>query len=196
VEVDGVYHQWLPSSGGGGEVGEPWKPARTAVLLGSAEAAVNPRLHQVSPPADPSLRLFIGSQDAAGNVAGMRGAGVCHVLNVAHGIQVPHATGIRYMDAPVRDEPDADLSAILESCLAFIDEGLKRGDGVLVHCNQGVSRSSAVVAAYLMERFALSRDDALTVLRAAKLPLLSLASLTCGVTSGPTCDRTRASCAS
>ena len=71
VEIDGCYYLWHPSpDGNNGTVGERWRPARSAVLVGSAHAAQNPKLHRI-PQIDEAFRLYIGSQDAAANLEGM-----------------------------------------------------------------------------------------------------------------------------
>ncbi|XP_020242346.1 dual specificity protein phosphatase 12 isoform X2 [Asparagus officinalis] len=56
---------------------------------------------------------------------------------------------LKRMAVPLRDTEDEDLLDYLDICLDFIDEGRKEG-GVLVHCFAGVSRSAAIVTAYLM----------------------------------------------
>jgi serine/threonine/tyrosine-interacting protein len=40
----------------------------------------------------------------------------------------------------------------------FIDEGLNSGGKVLVHGNAGISRSAALVLAYLMETYGLTQQ--------------------------------------
>lgn len=54
------------------------------------------------------------------------------------------------MRIPVEDVDYADLLIWLPSAVQFIDQALRGGGVVLVHCVQGVSRSAAVVAAYGM----------------------------------------------
>lgn len=50
--------------------------------------------------------------------------------------------------ADARDENDI-LYGYLPMAVAMIDSGLRRGENVLVHCHQGISRSCSIVAAYL-----------------------------------------------
>ena len=51
----------------------------------------------------------------------------------------------------------------------FIQRARVRADGrVLVHCNEGKSRSVAIAAAYLMKAYGKSAEDALDALRAAR----------------------------
>lgn len=40
----------------------------------------------------------------------------------------------------------------------FIDEGINSGGQVLVHGNAGISRSAALVLAYLMETYGLTQQ--------------------------------------
>ncbi|KAF7238154.1 Dual specificity protein phosphatase 12 [Varanus komodoensis] len=52
---------------------------------------------------------------------------------------------------PVLDQPQSDLLSHLDACAAFISRARERGGSVLVRCQAGVSRSVAVVTAYLMK---------------------------------------------
>jgi predicted protein tyrosine phosphatase len=47
------------------------------------------------------------------------------------------------------DDPAYIPKEIVDAALRFIDEGLKSGDRVLVHCNQGESRSPSLGLLYL-----------------------------------------------
>lgn len=68
------------------------------------------------------------------------------------------------MAVPLRDMESENLLDSLEVCLDFIDESRKKGS-VLVHCFAGVSRSAAIITAYLMRTERLSLEDALESLR-------------------------------
>ncbi|KAH1069708.1 hypothetical protein GYH30_007053 [Glycine max] len=68
------------------------------------------------------------------------------------------------MAVPLRDTEKDDLLDYLEVCIDFIDRGRKEGS-VLVHCFAGVSRSAAIITAYLMRTERLSVEDALESLR-------------------------------
>ncbi|KAL2610871.1 hypothetical protein R1flu_022563 [Riccia fluitans] len=68
------------------------------------------------------------------------------------------------MTVPLRDMESENLLDHLEASMDFIEKGRKNGR-VLVHCLAGVSRSAAVILAYLMRTERLSVEDALTSLR-------------------------------
>ncbi|KAJ1395070.1 Tyrosine specific protein phosphatases domain [Sesbania bispinosa] len=69
------------------------------------------------------------------------------------------------MAVPLKDTENEDLLDYLEVCIDFIDRSRKEGGSVLVHCFAGVSRSAAVITAYLMRTERLSQEDALESLR-------------------------------
>lgn len=68
------------------------------------------------------------------------------------------------MGVPIRDMEGENLLDYLDVCFDFIDEKRKEGS-VLVHCFAGVSRSAAIVTAYLMRSEKLSQEDALLSLK-------------------------------
>ncbi|KAK1317782.1 Dual specificity protein phosphatase [Acorus calamus] len=68
------------------------------------------------------------------------------------------------MAVPLRDMEDEDLLDYLDVCLDFIDKGRREGS-ILVHCFAGVSRSAAIITAYLMKTERRSQEDALESLQ-------------------------------
>ncbi|GLT40832.1 hypothetical protein SLA2020_149370 [Shorea laevis] len=68
------------------------------------------------------------------------------------------------MAVPIRDMESEDLLDYLDVCLDFIEKSRKEGS-VLVHCFAGVSRSAAIITAYLMRTEQLSQEDALESLK-------------------------------
>lgn len=68
------------------------------------------------------------------------------------------------MAVPLRDMESENLLDYLEVCLDFIEDSRKEGS-VLVHCFAGVSRSAAIITAYLMKSEQLSQEDAIESLR-------------------------------
>ena len=65
----------------------------------------------------------------------------------------------KYHIVEVLDVPTVSLLQFLPECKRFIDEGRASG-GVLVHCDSGISRSAAVVIAYVMQDLKMSYDQA------------------------------------
>ncbi len=76
--------------------------------------------------------------------------------------------GLRYHRLPLADSLAQGLGAYLPSALAFIARGALAGGATLVHCNAGVSRSGAVVVAWLQHAAGLTLHDAYAAARAAR----------------------------
>ncbi|EDO35438.1 predicted protein, partial [Nematostella vectensis] len=108
--------------------------------------------------------LFLGSQDGAHCYEELQRNNITHILNVATGVVNVFAKDFTYKNIELLDLPETDLVAQLPQMFQFINDGLQAG-AVLVHCNAGVSRSPAVVIAYLMHKRLLSLGQAFNVVR-------------------------------
>jgi protein-tyrosine phosphatase len=62
---------------------------------------------------------------------------------------------------PIRDFDGLDLRQKLRSCVAALDELVRGGHTVYVHCNVGAGRSPSVVIAYLVWKQGWNLDDAI-----------------------------------
>lgn len=115
--------------------------------------------------------LYIGSMGAASNLNGLKQNNITHVLNVA--TEVPNyfensdEIEIKYVHENLMDTADSDIlqNGMLEKCIAFITNAIESGGHVLVHCQAGMSRSGAMVVAYLMKSQKLTYDDAVAKTR-------------------------------
>ncbi|KAJ7649680.1 protein-tyrosine phosphatase-like protein [Roridomyces roridus] len=97
-------------------------------------------------------QLYLGNLTAARSSRTLKEWRFTHILSVctdALSADLPQS-GIQHMRIPVEDVDYADILIHLPSACQFIDEALRSGGVVLVHGVQGISRSAAVVAAYLM----------------------------------------------
>jgi len=123
-------------------------------------------------------RLYLGTMADAAYWPLLKALGVTHILNCAVEAQKtrspyePH--GIRYMLLPLHDSPEtAQLLCkqrfrALREATRFIQTCIKtknQRQGIFVHCVQGLSRSAAIVAAYLMEYEGLPMDRAIQEVR-------------------------------
>lgn len=115
--------------------------------------------------------------------------GITHVLTLfpkRFAPEIPPESGILHRVVEVEDDPLEDLLSLLDGLCKWIDDALMRrrtvseqesvvvgGEGaeerkmerVLVHCLQGVSRSGAVVVAYVMRRLRIGYAEALAIAR-------------------------------
>jgi len=110
--------------------------------------------------------LFLGGDRNAWNEAEItKRTGITHILNVA-GSQTAQAELLRYYAEEGRDitfqrygamefkdDADFDLLPVMREAVDFIRSAREGShtNHILVHCIQGISRSSSVVIAYLME---------------------------------------------
>ncbi|XP_062502970.1 dual specificity protein phosphatase 19-like isoform X2 [Corticium candelabrum] len=134
---------------------------------GRAEFAFCPDLQPDFQIGEPHPHVFIGSQDVAHNLELLQSVGITHILNVATGISNAFPENFIYQNIEILDLPDEDIWPHLLESFSFIQEGLNEGK-VLVHCNAGVSRSGALLCAYIMKERQLAFMDALAVVRTAR----------------------------
>ncbi|KAF6263441.1 protein-tyrosine phosphatase-like protein [Scenedesmus sp. NREL 46B-D3] len=119
------------------------------------------------PPCKLRAGLFIGSIESEASLAALQAAGITHILQAGAELAPSHPEQFIYKRLSVSDEEDEDLVAVLKEASEFIDEGRKSG-AVLVHCAQGISRSAAVLTAYLMTHARFSFQTALSHVQQAR----------------------------
>ncbi|XP_044070322.1 dual specificity protein phosphatase 13 isoform X1 [Siniperca chuatsi] len=98
--------------------------------------------------------------------------GVTHILNAAAGRHRINTGQQFYSDLEVEyhgieaaDHPEFTLRPFFNPAAQFIDSALKQNGKVFVHCAMGVSRSGALVLAYLMIVQRLSLVEAIVAVR-------------------------------
>ncbi|KAK7689540.1 hypothetical protein QCA50_007332 [Cerrena zonata] len=69
---------------------------------------------------------------------------------------------------PIQDVPETDILSHFIPAITFIDKELSKGQGVLVHCFAGISRSTTIVAAYLMYSQGLDVKESLKLIRQSR----------------------------
>jgi len=83
----------------------------------------------------------------------MRAQRVSCVINVARGMkcEVTEVESIEYIEIPLEDEIQQDISEHFERVLDAIDRHRHAGGRTLVFCGMGISRSASFVLAYMMK---------------------------------------------
>jgi len=112
--------------------------------------------------------IFIGDADDARDASKMRAKNVRYVLNCTMGREFGGVHNYhekdKYFDycrLAMADNATEPLSTRLDKAFDFFEKVRVREDGgVLVHCQQGVSRSVSMVVAYLIKYYRFSFDEA------------------------------------
>lgn len=100
--------------------------------------------------------LWLGNKHAALNEQFIRKFNIKYIVNVTDGIRSPFPF-VTYYNLPISDKKmcDDNLRSVMfnyiKSALTFISDGLRNGEGVLVHCRKGHHRSANIVLLFLME---------------------------------------------
>lgn len=104
--------------------------------------------------------LFIGSGANAHDPVVIKKYRITAIVNCTKKIpNVFEKSGVKYMRVSVKDTWRQPISDDFGSTHDFIDQELKRGGTVMVHCMAGISRSSTIVIAYLMKSEGRSFDS-------------------------------------
>ncbi|KAK7682281.1 hypothetical protein QCA50_014484 [Cerrena zonata] len=131
-------------------------------------------MHQIIPPSASNRTgaLFLGSFSAILDPDLLMSNGINSLVQVLDAPWLPsvdaHAKQGVKLDCyrlDIMDSTSADIKPHLESTVRWIDEKLRKGANVLVHCQQGVSRSAAVVIAYLIYTHNMSFDSAFDLVK-------------------------------
>jgi len=87
--------------------------------------------------------LFLGSYDNAARAELLKAMGIRYILNCVPTCQVLYKNSFTYHTASSSPPP-------LQECIDFIELAKREGAKIMVHCMTGMSKSPAIVIAYLM----------------------------------------------
>jgi hypothetical protein len=118
--------------------------------------------------------LFLGNGAARANVVRYQNPlAFDRIVTVTLSLQapLPEGSGIQQLVAPLGDNSSGveQMRHTVQESFSFIDDGLEKGEKVLVHCDQGSSRSATVVVAYLMRKCATNFQDTHTFVKNKRL---------------------------
>lgn len=148
------------------------------VRVSLAESHMNSHSSEILP------WLFLGAYRNADNEIELtKRTQITHVLNLAHECNMretcreewlkfntERGLPCEYRKISWTDTADQDILQLLNEAMSFIDESHKANPDhhVLVHCVQGISRSTSVVLAYLMRHERMSLRDAFTRVKSVR----------------------------
>lgn len=95
--------------------------------------------------------------------------GVTHIICVRQECEAqfikPHFTDFVYLILDIADLATESIICFFPKVRQFIDDAMSRNGKVLVHGNNGNSRSATLVLAYIMEKFGLNSKEAYTFVK-------------------------------
>nr|XP_003224442.1 PREDICTED: dual specificity protein phosphatase 22 [Anolis carolinensis] len=111
--------------------------------------------------------LFLGNFKDARDTEQLKRNNITHILSI-HDTARAMLEGVKYLCIPAADSPSQNLTRHFKESIVFIHECRLKGEGCLVHCLAGVSRSATLVVAYIMTITDFGWEDALSVVRASR----------------------------
>ncbi|KAJ7103835.1 protein-tyrosine phosphatase-like protein [Mycena epipterygia] len=155
------------------------------------EAMCTPMHRVLSPlpqPTQPALKNGSGAQTGPastgalylGSMAAVHEPGLLRTHHIKHLVQVLEVPWLPQDDADaaaggytchridIQDRKSTALRPHLAAACDYIRASLAGGENVLVHCQQGVSRSASIVIAYLIRERAMSYDAAYELVKSRR----------------------------
>ena len=116
--------------------------------------------------------LYLSGDGAATNRQILESKRITHILNATTNVDNKFETDIIYKKFSIYDLETQMID--FKSSFEFIENALKQPENnVLVHCNQGVSRSASIVIAYLLnKRIFKTYNDAFTYVKAKRVKIM------------------------
>ena len=119
--------------------------------------------------------LYLSNRYGAWNIELLYEKNITHILIVGEELSSYFPGRFIYEQLFFRDDgskaESLKFASSIPTALKFITTALHNpANNILVHCSQGISRSPAVVAAYLinLEEYSMNADDALTWIQRAR----------------------------
>ncbi|KAJ9441358.1 Dual specificity protein phosphatase [Diplonema papillatum] len=108
--------------------------------------------------------LYLGGVRSAQNASVLQELKISHVITAASEVVVPSSQwpdSIVHLRLKMTDNEDQQLAVFFDEVPEYIDSIRKENGKVLVHCFRGMSRSAALVCAYLVLRMRMPFKEAI-----------------------------------
>lgn len=109
--------------------------------------------------------VYLGPYGSAKDRTELTNKGITHVLIVRSTLErrldPKFPTELKYQIVEVPEGPTENLILYFPECNACIHQAIQEGGKILVHCNAGLSRSAAVVVAFVMESMRMPFTEAI-----------------------------------
>ncbi|XP_068175618.1 dual specificity protein phosphatase 22-B-like isoform X2 [Antennarius striatus] len=111
--------------------------------------------------------LYLGNIKDAQDSELLATHNITHILSI-HDTAAPVLEGVTYLCISAADHPKQNLTQFFRDGITFIHEARLKGEGCLVHCVAGVSRSVTLVVAYIMTVTGRGWVESLAAVRAVR----------------------------
>ncbi|XP_059420176.1 dual specificity protein phosphatase 22-B [Carassius carassius] len=111
--------------------------------------------------------LYLGNFKDARDREQLARNNITHILSI-HDTTAPILQEMTYLCIPAADSPTQNLIQHFKKSIKFMHESRLKGEGCLVHCLAGVSRSVTLVVAYVMTVTTLGWQEALSAVKVAR----------------------------
>ncbi|XP_063075619.1 dual specificity protein phosphatase 22-B isoform X1 [Engraulis encrasicolus] len=111
--------------------------------------------------------LYLGNFKDARDREQLARNNITHILSI-HDTAAPILQEMTYLCIAAADLPTQNLTQYFKESIMFMHECRLKGEGCLVHCLAGVSRSVTLVVAYIMTVTELGWREALAAVRASR----------------------------
>ncbi|CAL8280173.1 unnamed protein product [Lota lota] len=111
--------------------------------------------------------LYLGNFKDARDREQLARNNITHILSI-HDSAAPILPEMTYLCISAADLPTQNLTQHFKQSIMFMHESRLKGEGCLVHCLAGVSRSVTLVVAYIMTVTGLGWQEALAAVKVAR----------------------------
>ena len=112
--------------------------------------------------------LYISDFSSACDVQKLHENGITHIVTVIPGVTAMYPNEFIYYTLNVVDRPYVNIDIYFDEAVNFIDDAVKSGGKVLIHCQKGISRSATIIIAYLIKKKGYTATSALEKMKKSR----------------------------
>jgi len=120
---------------------------------------------QLEPPSEIIPGLHLGTEYNASNQRELIQLGVKVIVNVTNEVENFFPNTFDYHKISLVDKPTSNLQEHFDAAVDKIENAMKNKQGVLVHCQRGISRSASIVIVYIMRSKNISYNEAFQLVK-------------------------------